>query len=53
VQPALASPRNPSAEFFAGRSAYLCEPEGNYFEIAWAGTPNNPVVIATRRAAGA
>ncbi len=22
------------AEFFTGRSAYLCDPEGNYFEIA-------------------
>ena len=41
------------AEFFTGRSAYLCDPEGNYFEIAWADMPNNPVVIATRRAAGA
>jgi predicted lactoylglutathione lyase len=41
------------AEFFTGRSAYLRDPEGNYFEIAWADMPNNPVVIATRRAAGA
>jgi catechol 2,3-dioxygenase-like lactoylglutathione lyase family enzyme len=40
------------AEFFTGRSAYLCDPEGNYFEIAWADMPSNPVVIATRRAAG-
>jgi len=40
------------AEFFTGRSAYVCDPEGNYFEIAWADMPNNPVVIATRRAAG-
>jgi hypothetical protein len=40
------------AEFFTGRSAYLCDPEGNYFEIAWADAPTNPVVIATRRAAG-
>jgi predicted lactoylglutathione lyase len=40
------------AEFFTGRSAYLCDPEGNYFEIAWADMPDNPVVIATRRAAG-
>lgn len=31
----------------------LRDPEGNCFEIAWAGMPNNPVVIATRRAAGA
>ena len=41
------------AEFFTGRSAYLCDPEDNYFEIAWADMPNNPVVMATRRAAGA
>ena len=41
------------AEFFTGRSAYVCDPEGNYFEIAWADMPNNPVVMATRRAAGA
>jgi uncharacterized protein len=41
------------AEFFTGRSAYLSDPEGNYFEIAWADMPDNPVLIATRRAAGA
>jgi predicted lactoylglutathione lyase len=41
------------AEFFTGRSAYLCDPEGNYFEIAWADAPDNPIVMATRRAAGA
>jgi predicted enzyme related to lactoylglutathione lyase len=40
------------AEFFTGRSAYLCDPEGNYFEIVWADMPNNPAVIAARRAAG-
>jgi len=40
------------AEFFIGRSAYLCDPEGNYFEIVWSDMPNNPVVIASRRAAG-
>jgi predicted lactoylglutathione lyase len=40
------------AEFFQGRSAYLCDPEGNYFEVAWADMPNNPVLAATRRAAG-
>ncbi|MDT5353049.1 MAG: uncharacterized protein QOJ56_1581 [Mycobacterium sp.] len=34
------------AEFFNGRSAYL-------FEVAWADEPDNPVVAATRRAAGA
>ena len=39
------------AEFFAGRSAYLCDPEGNYFEIAWA-EPGNPIVAAARRVAG-
>jgi uncharacterized protein len=41
------------AEFFTGRSAYLCDPEGNYFEIAWADAPDNPVLVAARRAAGA
>lgn len=40
------------AEFFTGRSAYVCDPEDNYFEIVWADMPNNPVVIAARRAAG-
>ena len=30
------------AEFFTGRSAYLCDPEDNYFEITWA-EPNNPI----------
>jgi len=40
------------AQFFTGRSAYLCDPEDNYFEIVWADMPNNPVVIASRRAAG-
>jgi catechol 2,3-dioxygenase-like lactoylglutathione lyase family enzyme len=39
------------AEFFPGRSAYVCDPEGNYFEIAWAAT-DNPVAAAARRAAG-
>lgn len=39
------------AEFFTGRSAYLCDPEGNYFEIVWA-EPDNPVLVALRRAAG-
>lgn len=39
------------AEFFIGRSAYLCDPEGNYFEIVWA-EPDNPVLVAVRRAAG-
>ncbi|MFC6705437.1 VOC family protein [Flexivirga alba] len=40
------------AEFFRGRSSYLCDPEDNYFEIVWADMPTNPVVIAARRAAG-
>jgi predicted lactoylglutathione lyase len=40
------------AEFFTGRSAYLCDPEDNYFEIVWADMPTNPVVVAARRAAG-
>ena len=30
------------AEFFTGRSAYLRDPEGNYFEITWA-EPTNPI----------
>src|SRR6476646_3764401 len=37
------------AEFFTGRSAYLHDPEGNYFEIAWA-PPSNP--ITSRRIGG-
>jgi predicted lactoylglutathione lyase len=40
------------AEFFTGRSAYLCDPEGNFFEITWADMPDNPVLVAARRAAG-
>lgn len=39
------------AEFFEGRDAYFSDPEGNFWEIAWA-APDNPVVVATRRAAG-
>ena len=39
------------AEFFAGRSAYVADPEGNYWEIVWA-APDNTVVAAARRAAG-
>jgi predicted lactoylglutathione lyase len=39
------------APFFDGRSAYVADPEGNYFEITWAG-PDNPIVAAARRAAG-
>jgi predicted lactoylglutathione lyase len=38
------------AEFFEGRDAYFADPEGSYWDIAWApGT--NPVVAAARRAA--
>ena len=40
-----------SPEFFEGRDAYFADPEGNYWEIAWA-RPDNPVVVASRRAAG-
>ena len=39
------------AEFFEGRSAYVADPEGNYWEIAWA-PPDNAIVAAARRAAG-
>jgi predicted lactoylglutathione lyase len=39
------------AEFFEGRDAYFADPEGNFWEIAWAPS-NNPVSAASRRAAG-
>jgi hypothetical protein len=39
------------AEFFTGRDAYFADPEGNFWEIAYA-PPENPVVAASRRAAG-
>ncbi|HVA34042.1 MAG TPA: VOC family protein [Candidatus Baltobacteraceae bacterium] len=39
------------AEFFEGRDAYFSDPEGNYWEIAWAASSNS-VVEAARRAAG-
>ena len=39
------------AEFFVGRDAYFADPEGNFWEVAWA-PPDNPVVVAARRAAG-
>ena len=39
------------AEFFEGRSAYVADPEGNFFEIVWA-TPDNAIVAAAYRAAG-
>jgi predicted lactoylglutathione lyase len=38
------------AEFLEGRSAYLADPEGNYWEIAWADR-SNAIVAAARRAA--
>ncbi|HEY7105072.1 MAG TPA: VOC family protein [Acidimicrobiia bacterium] len=38
------------AEFFEGRDAYFSDPEGNYWEIAYA-PPDNPVAVASRRAA--
>lgn len=38
-------------EFFQGRDAYFADPEGNYWEIAWA-RDANPVTEAARRAAG-
>ena len=39
------------AEFFEGRDAYFSDPEGNFWEIAYA-PADNPVVVASRRAAG-
>jgi len=39
------------AEFFVGRDAYFADPEGNFWEIACA-PPDNPVALASRRAAG-
>jgi predicted lactoylglutathione lyase len=39
------------AEFFVGRDAYFVDPEGNFWEIAYA-PPATPVVVASRRAAG-
>jgi predicted lactoylglutathione lyase len=38
-------------EFFEGRDAYFADPEGNFWEIAYA-PADNPVVVAARRAAG-
>jgi uncharacterized protein len=38
------------AEFFEGRSCYFADPEGNFWEVAWA-PPDNPIVAAARRAA--
>jgi predicted lactoylglutathione lyase len=39
------------AEFFEGRDAYFADPEGNFWEVAWA-PADNPVAVAARRAAG-
>lgn len=39
------------AEFFTGRDAYFSDPEGNFWEVAWA-PGDNPVSVAARRAAG-
>lgn len=39
------------AEFFEGRDAYFADPEGNYWEVAWA-AEDKPVTAAARRAAG-
>jgi uncharacterized protein len=35
------------AEFFDGRSAYVCDPEGNYFELVWS-SANNPITQRRR-----
>lgn len=40
-----------AAQFFDGRDAYFADPEGNYWEVAWA-PPDNPVAAAARRVAG-
>jgi len=37
-----------TAEFFEGRDAYFSDPEGNYWEVAYA-PADNPVVAASRR----
>lgn len=49
---AIVSKPPTDAEFFDGRSAYVSDPEGNYWEIAWAADEGNSVVVAARRAAG-
>ncbi|MGI5151753.1 hypothetical protein ACQEVC_36235 [Plantactinospora sp. CA-294935] len=40
-----------NAEFFPGRSAYVADPEDNFFEIVWA-EPDNAIVAAAYRAGG-
>ncbi len=39
------------AEFFSGRDAYFADPEGHFWEVAYA-PPDNPIVDVVRRAAG-
>lgn len=39
------------AAFFEGRSACVSDPEGNFWEVAWA-PDDNPIVAARRSAAG-
>ena len=39
------------AEFFTGRDAYFADPEGNFWEVAWA-PADNPIMAVVRRAAG-
>lgn len=39
------------AEFFTGRDAYFADPEGNFWEVAYA-PQDNPVSAVIRRAAG-
>ena len=40
-----------AAKYFEGRSAYFADPEGNYWEVAWA-PGDNAIVAAARRSAG-
>lgn len=39
------------AEFFSGRDAYFADPEGHFWEVAYA-PPDNPILDVVRRAAG-
>lgn len=39
------------AEFFTGRDAYFSDPEGHFWEVAYAPS-DNPIVAVVRRAAG-
>lgn len=49
---AIVSKPPTDAEFFDGRSAYVSDPEGNYWEIAWTADQDNAVLMAARRTAG-